>query len=74
MNEGLQKAIRMYRNKSGLARALGVTPMAITQWGNRGLTMSGARSIYDLTNGKVKLKELLPELFEKPNPGLYRSK
>lgn len=64
MTNGLNKAVEHFKTKKALAEAVGVKPMTVTQWFNRGLPAHRAKQISDATGGKITMQELLPELFE----------
>jgi DNA-binding transcriptional regulator YdaS (Cro superfamily) len=59
----LQPAIDYFGSQALMAKAIGVNPMAITQWKRRGIPARRAKQISDATNGKVKASDLLPDLF-----------
>jgi len=61
---GLIKAVEYFRTKKGLAQAIGVEPMTVSQWFKRGLPMDRAKEIHDATDGAITLEELIPQLFE----------
>ena len=64
MSTGLNKAVEHFKTKKALAEAIGVKPMTVTQWFNRGLPAHRAKQISDATGGKISLQDLVPELFE----------
>lgn len=68
MSAGLAKAVEHFKTKKALALAVGVRPMTVTQWFNRGLPAHRAKQISDATGGKLTIQELLPELFQKNEP------
>ena len=62
----LDKAIDILGGQSELAGKLGLTPMAVTQWKDRGVPPKRAIDIEKLTEGKVTRFDLLPEFFGDP--------
>lgn len=64
MSHGLKKAVAHFKTKKALAEAVGVKPMTVTQWFNRGLPAHRAKQISDATGGLVTMQELVPQLFE----------
>lgn len=63
---GLDKAIKHFGGQRGLAGALGVTPMAITQWKKRGVPPNRAVDIEKVTDGDVPRYMTRPDLFTPP--------
>ena len=63
MNDSLFKAIQYFGSQAKLAKALGVTPMAISQWKKRGVTLDAAKNIEEKTNGFVTRYQLRPDYF-----------
>lgn len=59
----LQIAIDYFGSQANLAHAMGLNPMVVTQWKRRGLPPKRAKQISELTNGKIKPVDLLPEFF-----------
>jgi DNA-binding transcriptional regulator YdaS (Cro superfamily) len=55
----LQKAIDYYGNQRKLADALGLKPMAVTQWKKRGVPLRRALEIEKKTHGKIKFADLI---------------
>lgn len=64
MSSGLTKAVEHFKTRRALARAIGVSPMTVTQWFNRGLPANRAKQICDATGGQLTIQDLLPELFQ----------
>jgi DNA-binding transcriptional regulator YdaS (Cro superfamily) len=63
--DALQKAIELLGSQVALAKALGVTPMAVSQWKDRGIPAERCPDIERVTNGAVRREDLRPDLFEK---------
>jgi DNA-binding transcriptional regulator YdaS (Cro superfamily) len=59
----IQLAIDYFGSQAALAKALGVNPMAVTQWKKRGLPPVRAMQISKCTHGAIKPDELLPDFF-----------
>lgn len=59
----IQIAIDYFRTKAALARAMGVTPMAVHQWTKRRIPAERAAEIVVITNGDLSLEQLRPDLF-----------
>jgi DNA-binding transcriptional regulator YdaS (Cro superfamily) len=59
----LNIAINYFGSGAKLAKAVGLDPMAVTQWKKRGIPPKRAKQIERLTNGDVKASSLLPDLF-----------
>ena len=64
METPLQKAIRMSGGAAVLARHLGITSQAISQW--RKAPASRAMAIQAATGGEVTVHALRPDIFGKP--------
>lgn len=58
----LDKAIKHFGSQRAMASAMGVSPMAVTQWLKRGLPMERALQLHELTNGEIPCFEFHPEL------------
>jgi DNA-binding transcriptional regulator YdaS (Cro superfamily) len=63
MSDALKKAIDVFGSQAGLAEALGLSAMAITQWKKRGVPPERCRDIERVTHGKVKRAHLRPDHF-----------
>jgi len=63
---GLDEAIKHFGGQSILAKALGVSSMAISQWKKRGVPASRAVEIETATNGGVPRHLIRPDLFGLP--------
>ncbi len=62
--DALGKAISQHGSQAKLAKAIGVTPMAVTNWKKRGAVPADqCRKIELATGGKVKRRALRPDLF-----------
>jgi DNA-binding transcriptional regulator YdaS (Cro superfamily) len=62
--DGLDKAIKFFRTQSALAGALGLEPMAVTQWIKRKrIPPERAVQIEKATGGVVSRSELRPDLW-----------
>jgi DNA-binding transcriptional regulator YdaS (Cro superfamily) len=59
----LQLAIDYFGSQAKLARAIGINPMAVTQWKRRGIPPHRAKQISDMTQGAIKTSDLLPDFF-----------
>lgn len=65
----LERAIRTAGGGRALARKLGVSPMAVSQWKKRGVPAERVPAVVRATDGAVQAHELrpdLPELFPVP--------
>lgn len=63
----LQRAVEHFGSRTALARALGVTLMAITQWFKRGrVPPERCIAIETACDGKVTRHELRPDVFGPP--------
>ncbi|WP_312283661.1 Cro/CI family transcriptional regulator [Candidatus Igneacidithiobacillus taiwanensis] len=60
---GLKKAITHCGSKAALARAVGVVPMTVSHWVQRGIPIDKAIAIERATNGAVTREELRPDIF-----------
>jgi len=69
----LERASQHFGSQAALARALGVTPMAVSQWKKRGIPPWQAVAIEHLTQGAIGRKELCPAMFETFGPTKGRS-
>ena len=67
--DGLQKAIDHFGSQAALARALGVVPMAVSNWKDRRVPAEQCKAIEDATAGAVKRHELRPDIFAAPGKG-----
>lgn len=61
--DALLRAIYHFGSQARLARALGVVPMAVTNWKKRGVPIVWAPEIERATNGLVTRAELRPDIF-----------
>jgi len=59
----LQKAIDQFGTAAALARKLGVKPMLISHWRNRGVPPERCRAIEEATGGAVTASDLRPDIF-----------
>lgn len=65
------KIIEVFGSQRALAARLGVTPMAVTQWKNRGrIPAEWCRAIVDASEGEITLADVRPDLYA----GLCESK
>lgn len=69
----LERASQHFGSQAALARALGVTPMAVSQWKKRGIPPWQAVAIEQLTGGEINRRELCPAMFETFGPTKGRS-
>ncbi len=60
----LERASKHFGSQAALARALGVTPMAVSQWKKRGIPPWQAVAIEQLSEGQINRRELCPAMFE----------
>lgn len=68
-DSALDRAIRAAGGGRALARKLGVSPMAVSQWKKRGVPVERVPAVVRATDGAVQAHELrpdLPELFPVP--------
>lgn len=61
--DAIDKAAEAVGSQAALAKALGVTPMAVTQWKKRGVPPERCRDIEQATGGQVTREELRPDIF-----------
>ena len=61
--DALLRAITHFGSQARLAKALGVVPMAVTNWKKRGVPVAWAPEIERATNGLVTRAELRPDIF-----------
>jgi DNA-binding transcriptional regulator YdaS (Cro superfamily) len=59
----LQQAIDQFGTAAALARQLGVKPMLISHWKNRGVPPNRCKAIEKATGGKVRATDLRPDIF-----------
>ena len=57
------RASKVLGSQSRLAAALGVTPMSVSHWKNRGVPAAYCLTIQELTDGEVTVFELRPDIF-----------
>lgn len=62
----LDRAATFLGSWSALARALNLSPMAVSHWRRRGVPIHRARDIEVATGGVVKRHELRPDIFDPP--------
>ena len=65
----LDAAVRELGSQGKLAKALGVTAMAVSQWRRRGIPVERCRDIEAATHGAVTVHDLRPDVFG-PSPGI----
>jgi DNA-binding transcriptional regulator YdaS (Cro superfamily) len=58
--------IAHYGSQAALARATGVSPMAVTHWRKRGIPVRKAHLIASQTNGRFPVERICPELAMQP--------
>ena len=63
LDTNLEPAFEFFKSSKGLAEALGLQPMAITQWKRRGIPPKRAKEISDLSNGVIKPSDIKPKFF-----------
>lgn len=59
----IDRAIDLLGNQTKLAEALGVSPMAVTQWKRRGVPAERCVPIEEATSGEVTRYDLRPDIF-----------
>jgi transcriptional repressor of cell division inhibition gene dicB len=64
--DALSKAASIMGSWSALARALGLSPMAVSHWKTRGVPVERCKAIEAVTDGQVRRHELRPDLFDPP--------
>lgn len=62
----IERAVRTLGSQTALARALGVSDMAVTQWKRRGVPATRCNAIEAATGGQVTRHDLRPDLFDPP--------
>lgn len=64
----LERAVECLGSAAALAKAIGVSPMAVSHWrsARRALSAVRAKQIEQATNGQVRRHELRPDLFDAP--------
>lgn len=68
-DSALDRAIRAVGCGRDLAKTLGVSPMAVSQWKKRGVPVERVHAVVRASNGAVQAHELrpdLPDLFPPP--------
>lgn len=68
-DSALDRAIRAVGSGRDLAKVLGVSPMAVSQWKKRGIPVERVLAVVRATDGVVQAHELrpdLPDLFPPP--------
>ena len=63
MTTAINKAIEYYGSQAALARACGVSQMAVSKWTRHGVPPERALQIEKLTDGAVTRQDLRPDLF-----------
>lgn len=58
----LEQAIKMLGNTSALARAIGITPWAVSKWDKNRPPKDRCLAIERATNGKITAEQLRPDL------------
>lgn len=66
------RAIALLGSQVNLARAIGVHPMQVTHWKNRGIPKHWCQAISDATDGQVTVHELRPDVYGAPEPCHHR--
>ncbi len=61
--DALQRAIDLAGSQVGLAKMVGVVPMAVTNWKRRGVPIEQALAIEKALGGVVTRQELRPDIF-----------
>lgn len=64
--DGLSRAIELLGSQAALARAIGVVPMAISNWKTRGVPVQKCGEIEKATAGAVRKHDLRPDIFDAP--------
>lgn len=68
-DSALTQACHRFGSQAALARALGITPMAVSHWKSRGVPLRQAFLIERMTEGAVRAQELCPEWLNESSPG-----
>ncbi|MCU0939710.1 MAG: helix-turn-helix domain-containing protein [Burkholderiaceae bacterium] len=58
VHAGFAKAVEFFGSQADLARALGVTPQAVTQWRERGFSPRSAVKLDRITAGALPAREM----------------
>lgn len=58
----LQPALNYFGSQAKIAEALGINPMAVTQWKKRGIPPIRAIELSQVANGAFKPSDILPIL------------
>lgn len=61
--DALQRAVKRFKTRKALAAALGVTPMAVSNWFARGVPAERCADIERVTDGAVRREDLRPDVF-----------
>lgn len=69
----LDTAIRVVGTQSKLAEALGLSPMAVSQWRKRGVPAVHCREIERLTHGAVTVHDLRSDIFGPPPAATHQA-
>ncbi len=59
-----QVLVSHFGSQAKLARVLGITPMAISHWKQRGVPVRQAVRIEQITKGSLQACDLCPEVFD----------
>lgn len=60
----IETAIETVGSAKALAKKVGVTPMAITQWKTRGVPAHRVRAVVEACDGAVSAFDLRPDIFQ----------
>lgn len=64
MQKGLERALEIVGGPTALARALGITKQAISQWSR--VPADRVLSVEDATDGTVACHEMRPDIYRAP--------
>lgn len=65
--DALNEAIKSLGSQAALAKAMGVTPMAVSQWKSRGVPAERVLALEAATGGRVLRHEIRPDIYPPPD-------